>query len=109
MCQKRNQLRQLVEANVDYVVYEQLEPYTILVMYAKIDGRVYRGHGAATCGPTDEWQEGLDGLGYKAAYGRAIHSIVEQLEAEEAAQEHEAQQVASAAAFLRSKGFTTIQ
>ena len=78
-------------------------------MYAKIDGHTYRGHGDAVCGPTDDWREGTESLGYKAAYGRAIHCIVEQLLTEEKDQERETQRVVSAVAFLRRKGFTTIQ
>ncbi len=115
MCQQRNQLRKLIEAHVNTVDYEQMEPYTLLSLYAKIDGRIYRGVGLATCGPTDEWIEGTqpvngrEPLGYRTAYGRAIHDIVEQLIVEEINQVYEDQHIASALAFLRSRGFTTIQ
>ncbi len=111
MCKQRNQLRQLVEAHVDTVDYEQMEPYTILALYAKIDGRVYRGHGDAIYGygANETWQEGTSSPGYLAAYGRAIRHIAEQLIASEIEQEYETQRIASAVAFLRSQGFTTIQ
>jgi hypothetical protein len=108
MSKQTKKLRELVEQNLipSSISFEQIKPYTILELYARLDGVTYRGAGMAICGEGDEWQEGFDSLGFKAAYGRAIKAIGETLVDEEREANAETEIIHGAVEFLRGLGYT---
>lgn len=53
----------------------QVRPYTIVEVYAEIDGLVYRGVGMAKLSKRDIWNSLT---GHEVAYGRAVKDIRKQ-------------------------------
>ena len=102
----RDAMRQFIHEHVDptRTTKTVVRPYTIVEIYAEINGKVYRGCGLATQGPNDTWNA-TSQIAHDTAYGHAIAEIRHKLELETKAQAKAAAELRVAAQRLRTAGY----